>query len=538
VTRLAASENHHLARSASVIAAGTVASRILGLVRDVLVAALFGATSAKSAFVIAYSIPFLVQRLFLGGTLSVVFIPAITQVLMRGDDEETRRVVASTFNLVLLIGLGTVTLGALTAPVLVRVAAPGYLRTNPEVIGTAVGLTRVMFVSMAFLALSGFATGYLNAHRQFTIPVVAPLVFNAVIIAAVLALHSRIGITGLAVSFLLGWAAQFLVQLPAARKAGLSFTFRMDLRHPAIREMGRLAVPAMLGLAVIEINSNVGRFFASYLRPQPGVDYVAVLDYAFQLVQAPVAIFAVSLATALFPTMARHAEARSPDALRETTSLGLRGVLFTMVPVMVVMLAMSTLIVRVVFQRGAFAPAATGAVALGLAGYAVGTVPYAAYYIVTRTFYALHDTRTPVRIGLYMILLNAVGDFVLMRWLGHTGIALATSIVSFVNIGCLIWILRRRLGRMDGRAILETAARTTAAALLLWGAVAGTLRVLDPVLQPARFRGAALELLAALAAGGAVYLAACSLLGVREMALLRAMRRPVAAAPGAGGVDV
>ncbi len=516
-------------QSAGTIAVGTVASRALGLVRDVLIAALFGATSVKSAFVIAYSLPFFIQRLFLGGTLSIVFIPAMTQVLMRGDEAETRRVATSMLNLVLLIGLGMVVAGVLTAPVLVRIAAPGYLRTNPEVLGTAVGLTRVMFVSMVFLALSGFVTGYLNAHRQFTIPAVAPLVFNVVIIMGVLPLSHRIGIAGVAVSFLLGWAAQFLVQLPAAHRAGLRWSPRVDLTHPAIREMGRLAVPAMLGLAVIEINSNVDRFFASFLPPQPGVDYVAVLDYAFQLVQAPVSIFAVSLATALFPTLARHAAARSPEALRETTSLGLRGVLFTMMPVTAAMLAMSPLIVRVVFQRGAFAPAATTAVALGLVGFAVGTVPYAAYYIVTRTYYALHDTRTPVRVGLYMILLNAVGDVVLMRWLGHTGIALSTSLVAITNVGWLLWLLGRRLGGLDGRAILATAAQTAVGAGALAATVLGVLWILQPALDPSHFRAAAAELAAALAAGGAVYLAVCGVLGVKELALLGTLRRPAGA---------
>ncbi|HEX4835358.1 MAG TPA: murein biosynthesis integral membrane protein MurJ [bacterium] len=514
-----------LARAASLIAVGTVASRALGLVRDVLIAALFGATSTKSAFVIAYSLPFFIQRLFLGGTLSIVFIPAIAQLLVRGDEEETRRVVTSTLNLVLVIGLGMVAVGVVAAPLLVPVAAPGYLRTNPEVLTTAIGLTRVMFISMVFLALSGFATGFLNAHRQFATPAMAPVVFNLVIIGSVLLLAPRIGIYGVAVSFLLGWAAQFLVQLPAARHAGLRWSPRVDLTHPAIREMGRLAVPAMLGLAVIEINSNVGRFFASFLPAQPGVDYVAVLDYAFQLVQAPVAVFAVSLATALFPTMARHAAGSAVDALRETTSLGIRGVLVTMIPVMTAMLVASDLIVRVIFQRGAFAPAATHAVALGLVGYAVGTVPYAAYYIVTRTYYALHDTRTPVRIGVYMMFLNALGDYVLMQVLGHTGIALATSLVAITNVGWLLWMLRSRLGGVDGRSILRTAGRTALAAVAMAAVMLGTFRLLAPLVDSARFAGALSELALALAAGGVVYLAACRLLGVRELALAGALRR-------------
>ena len=514
-----------LARAAGVIAASTVASRGLELIRDVLIAALFGATSAKSAFVIAYAVPFFVQRLFLGGVLSIVFIPAIADVLAGGDADETRRVATSTLNMVLLIGCALAVLGILAAPLLVPLAAPGYLRTNPAVLTLAIAMTRVMFISMAFLALSGFVTGYLNAHHRFTVPALAPIVFNLVIIAGLAWLPhlawrgEPLGIRGVAVSFLLGWAAQFAVQLPAARRAGLRWGASLDLRHPAIREMGRLAIPAMLGLAVIEINANVNRFFASFLPPQPAVDYVAVLDYAFTINQAPVGIFAVSLATALFPTMARHA-AEGTAPLRATTSLGLRGVLFTMVPVMAAMLVLSEPLVRVVFQRGAFDPRATHAVALGVVGFAVGSVPYAAYYIVTRTFYALHDTRTPVRIGLYMIALNALANALFMRYLGHVGIALSTSLVALANVGWMLGVLRRRLGGIDGMAVAATGVRTGIAGAVLALVSLGTLKAVGRVVGPAGFSGAAIPLAAALAAGAAAYLGVCAILGVRELALL------------------
>ncbi|MHB8732406.1 MAG: murein biosynthesis integral membrane protein MurJ [bacterium] len=523
-TAAGASTAGAIARSAGLIAAGTVASRVLGLVRDVLIAAIFGATSARSAFVIAYSLPFFVQRLFIGGTLSIVFIPAITRVLLNGDPEEIRRVVSSTFTLVLLIGCAMVAVGVAAAPILVPIAAPGYVHTNPGVLTTAVGLTRVMFVSMAFLALSAFATGYLNAHRRFGTPALAPVVFNIVIIGAVWWLAPRIGILGVAVSFLLGWAAQFLVQIPEARAAGFRWRLSLDLSHPAIREMGRLAVPAMMGLAVIEINANVGRFFASFLHPRPGVDYIAVLDYAFQLVRAPVSIFALSIATALFPTMARHAE-NDHGALRDATSLGLRGVLFTMLPVTAWIFSANHLIVRAVFQRGAFSPEATAAVAAAFAGYALGGVADAGYYIVTRTFYALHDTRTPVHVGLYMVALNALADYAGMRWLGHLGIALATSIVAFVNVAILVWILRRRLGRLDGSALASTAARTGIAALCLAAVMAAVLDIGPHFVSTARLGGAVAVLLAATVAGAIAYLGACRLLGVRELTLLRFGRR-------------
>jgi putative peptidoglycan lipid II flippase len=514
-----------LARTASVIAAATIASRVLGLVRDIVIAAMFGATSVRAAFVIAYSLPFFVQRLFLGGTLSIVFIPTLTRVLLRGDREETDRVVTSTLNLVILIGSAMVLVGVLAAPLLVPIAAPGYLVHNPGVIAEAIVLTRVMFVSMVFLALSAFATGYLNAHRQFTMAAIAPSVFNLVIIAGVFVLAPRIGILGIALSFLAGWIAQFLVQLPAARAAGLRWAPRIDFADPVIRDMGRLALPAMLGLAVIEINSNVNRFFASFLVGPPGVDYVAVLDYAFQLIQAPVAIFALSLATALFPTMSRHAAGSGRDELRDTTALGLRGVLFTMMPVMAATFAASGLIVRVLFQRGMFNPAATHAVAAALVAFAVGTVPYAGYYIVTRTYYALHDMRTPVRVGVFMIGLNALGNFVLLRWFGYLGISLCTSMVSIVNVGVLLWLLRGRLGRLGGREIGLTLCRTAVASAALAATMLLVLRVLGRVISPVHLEGAVLQLMVALLAGGAVYLVVCAALGVRELELLRAFGR-------------
>ena len=518
-----------LARTASLIAAATIASRVLGLVRDIVIAAMFGATSVRAAFVIAYSLPFFVQRLFLGGTLSIVFIPTLTRVLLRGNREETDLVVTTTLNLVILLGSAMVLVGVLAAPLLVPIAAPGYLVHNPGVIAEAIVLTRVMFVSMVFLALSAFATGYLNAHRQFTMAAIAPSVFNIVIIAGVFALAPRIGILGIALSFLAGWIAQFLVQLPSARAAGLRWAPRIDFGHPVIRDMGRLALPAMLGLAVIEINANVNRFFASFLVGPPGVDYVAVLDYAFQLIQAPVAIFALSLATALFPTMSRHAAGSGRDELRETTALGLRGVLFTMMPVMAATFAASDLMVRVLFQRGMFEPGATHAVAAALVAFSVGTVPYAAYYIVTRTYYALHDMRTPVRVGVFMIVLNAAGNLVLMRWFGYLGISLCTSLVSVVNVGVLLWLLRGRLGRLGGREIGLAAVRTAAASAALAAAMLLTLRVLGRVISPAHLEGALVELVAALAVGGAVYLGACAALGVRELELLRAFRGRVRA---------
>src|SRR3972149_1989924 len=245
-----------LARAATWMAAGTVASRVLGLRREVVAAALFGATNAKAPYVIPYYLPFFVQRLLLGGTLSIVFIPTISRYLARGEGDEARRVSGNLLTLVLLLGLGMVAVGQLIAPLLVPLAAPGFT-ASPGLIPLAVELTRIIFVAMLFLALSVSVTGFLQAHHHFTVPALAPLLFNVVIIGGTLLLGTRYGIRGLAVSWILGTAAQFLVQLPTAWRLGLRFG-RADLQHPAVRDLGRLAVPAMLRLAVVEMPPSVG----------------------------------------------------------------------------------------------------------------------------------------------------------------------------------------------------------------------------------------------------------------------------------------
>ena len=497
------------------MAAATVASRVLGLVREIVTAWLFGATTAKAAYVIAYYVPFFVQRLLLGGTLSIVFIPALSRYLAQRDQREARRISGTLFSLVLLIGILMVIAGQFVAPLIIPLAAPGFA-ASPELVALAVELTRIIFPAMLFLALSVFVTGFLQAHQQFTVPAVAPLLFNVVIIAGTLLLGPVMGIRGLAISWILGTAAQFLVQVPSARRLGLRF-LRMDLGHPAVKEIGRLAVPAMLGLAVVEINAYVGRFFASLLSPEPGVHAVAVLDYAFEVIQAPVGIFAISIATAIFPLMSRHAAADATGDLRATTSLGLRATLFAILPVAAIAIVLREPLIRLLFERGQFTGAATTAVASAVAAYAVGLPAIAAYYVVTRTFYALHDMTTPVRLGVVMIGLNAVLDYVLMQILGAPGIALATAIVSTINVGALLWILSVRLGGLEGRRLVRTAGRLAGAALLAAAVMWGAIEILG---AGPGFLTTAVRLGIGAAAGGAVYLIACRLLHVVELGIV------------------
>jgi putative peptidoglycan lipid II flippase len=512
-----------LVRAASFLAVTTVASRALGLVREIIVAALFGASDAKAAYVIGYYVPFFVQRLLLGGTLSIVFIPTLADVLARGDADELRRVTAQLFTAVVVIGALMVVAGQVVAPLLVPVAAPGFL-ANPEQLLLTIALTRLNFISMFFLALAVFATAYLQARSRFTAPAVAPLVFNVVTIAGTLWLGPRMGITGLAVAWIAGTTAQFLAQAPALGAAGFRYALTMHWSHPAMRTVGRLALPAMLGLAIVEINAYVGRFFASLLPAAPGVNAVAALDYAYSIAQAPIGILAISVATVLFPGMSQLAAAGDRPALSRTTVLGLRSVLFLMLPVSAGLMLFSVPVVRVMFERGEFSPAATIVVASCLTAYAAGLVPMAAYYVITRTYYALHNMRTPVITGVAMVALNAALAYLLMPVLGVAGIALATTVVGLVNVGLLLWLLRGSLGHLELTRLLAGALRivpATALAMALWWVV---MQAGLPGLGAGRL-AEALHLVCAAGVAAAAYLAVCLALRVDEIGLLRSLGR-------------
>ncbi len=515
------------------MAAATVASRVLGLLREVVAAALFGATNAKAAYVIAYYVPFFVQRLLLGGTLSIVFIPTISRYLARGEADEARSVAAQLFTLVLLVGAGMVAVGQVIAPLIVPLAAPGFT-ASPGLIDLAVYLTRIIFAAMLFLALSVYVTGFLQAHNRFTAPALAPLLFNVVIIGGTLLLGARYGITGLAVSWILGTAAQFLVQLPAARRHGLRLA-RPNLAHPAVREIGRLAIPAMLGLAVVEINAYVDRFFASFLPGQLTANAVAVLDYAYEVVQAPAGIFAVSIATAIFPLLSAHAATDAHEEVRTTASLALRTLLAIILPVAAGAVALRGPIIQLLFERGLFTGAATRAVAAAMAAYAVGLPAISAYYVVTRAYYALQDMVTPVRAGGIMIALNALLDYILMRPWGATGIALATSIVSTANVLILLFLLRMKLGGVDARRIGRTVVRTGVAAVGAGAAAGGVAVLVQSVVPAGGVVGLTGVVMMASVAGGAVYLLSCRVLRVTELSAAWAMlRHRAAGAPGLG----
>jgi len=516
------SEDRHEARAGVVSAVGsiglaTLASRVLGYVRDMVVAQAFGAGPVTDAFFVAFRIPNLLRRLLAEGALSTAVIPVFTQYLATGGRAAfavMARAVAGASALTLCV----VTLaGMLASRWIVALMAPGWA-ADPPLFELAVWLTRLMFPYLLLVGLAALASGTLNAHHRFFTAALGPVVLNLCMIAAVLLLagHFQPPIVSLAVGVLTGGLGQLLVQLPEVRRLGVPLRPSGEWTHPAVRIIARRLVPAAFGLAAVQITVVINTLLASLL-PSGSISY---LYYADRVMEFPLGVFGIALATASLPTMSAQAARGDRPGLTDTLGFSLRLSVFIAVPAAVGLLALGGPIVSLLFERGQFGPAAAAATAQALAAYAVGLPAFSATRIAAQTFYAMGDTRTPVFMGFIAVAANVGLALGLMWPLAHAGLALASSLSAYVNLLALLWMLRRRLGPIGGRALGRSLLRTSAAAVPLWLAC----RALGPAADASAT--AAIWTGAAVIGGGLAFLAAAALLRAPELhALLGMLRR-------------
>ncbi len=393
------------------IGLATLASRVLGYVRDIVLAQTFGAGPVTDAFFVAFRIPNLLRRLLAEGALSTAIIPVFSETLARGGPASFARMVRA------VAGAGTVVLcavsalGMLLAPWIVAVMAPGW-RSQAGLFDLAVTLTRTMFPYLLLVGLAALAMGALNSHHRFFTAALAPAVLNIAMIAAVLGLAGRMTppIMALAVGVLAGGLGQFLVQLPELRRLGVPLMPALDWSHPAVRQVARRLWPAVFSLAAVQVTVIVNTLLASLL--QGGT--VSYLYYADRVMEFPLGVFGIALATAILPTMSAQAARGQREALRSTLSFALRLSAFIAVPAAVGLVVLGGPIVRLLLQRGEFGAQEAMYTAQALAGYAVGLPAFSATRIAAQTFYALGDTRTPVIVGAVSVAANAVFALSLM----------------------------------------------------------------------------------------------------------------------------
>ncbi|MBW2297461.1 MAG: murein biosynthesis integral membrane protein MurJ [Deltaproteobacteria bacterium] len=515
-------ENAKVTRAAGIVGAATFLSRVFGFVRDVVIAGYFGAGLASDAFFVAFRIPNLLRRLFAEGSLTVAFIPVFSEYLTRHGREEAYRLARSAMRMLSIILAVAAVAGVLASPVIVHIIAPGFT-ASPEKYQLCVDLTRFMFPYIFFIGLVALCMGILNVLGHFAAPALAPVFLNLAMITSVLLFspHLERPVFGLAVGVLLGGLLQLLLQIPFLIKNGLFFWQKTKIFHPGLKRIGKLMLPAVFGAAVYQINMVIGTLLASLL-PEGSVSY---LYYADRLVQFPLGIFAIATATAVLPSLSKQVAKEDFDGLRETFRHAMNFVFFITIPAMVGLVVLREPIVYLLFKRGAFDVETVRLTATALLYYCAGLWAFSAVRIVVSMFYALQDTKTPVKMAVVSIAVNVLLGIGLMGPLKHGGLALATSLASVVNLLLLIWALRQKIGMLGWRQIMSSAAISSVNALLMGLVVWGTAGAIIP-----RDHHSTLVLLAGVAgsvgAGVVTYAFLGYLFGGSELGrLVRAFRR-------------
>jgi putative peptidoglycan lipid II flippase len=507
------------------IGLATLASRVLGYARDIVIARAFGAGPVTDAFFVAFRIPNLLRRLLAEGALSTSVVPVLSATLSRGGPEAFARLVRVVAGAGLVVLCAVSALGMLLAPWIVAAMAPGW-RADAALFDLAVTLTRLMFPYLLLVGLAALAMGALNANHRFFTAALSPAMPNVAMILAVLVLsgHMTPAILSLAVGVLAGGVGQFLIQLPEVRRLGVPLRPALDWSHPAVREIGRRLWPAAFALAAVQVTVVVNTLLASLL---PG-GTVSYLYYADRVMEFPLGIFGIALATAVLPSMAAQAAQRDEPALRSTLGFSLRLGVFITVPAAVGLTALALPIVRLLFQRGEFGAVEAQFTAQALVGYAVGLPAFAATRIAAQTFYALGDIRTPVYVGFVSVAANVALALALMWPWQHLGLALASSLSSYANLLGLCWVLQRR-GFLGVRGLGVSFGRTVIAASVLLGWCLWLARVLEGPRHGAGFT------LLALASGVLVYGGMAAALRAPELgALLGMLRRQGRSLPSGG----
>ncbi|HET6675630.1 MAG TPA: murein biosynthesis integral membrane protein MurJ [Nitrospiraceae bacterium] len=452
-------DNRSVVRAAGLIGVATFSSRILGFIRDMVLARLFGATPAADAFFVAYRIPNLLRELFAEGSMSSAFIPVFTEYQTLKTKRDAWELASATFTTLLTIVTAITLLGIVASPGIVWVMAPGF-HDEPHKLALTSLLTRVMFPYLLFISLAALAMGILNSMRAFAAPAFSPVFFNIFIIGCALFLSPQLPdpIIGVAIGVVAGGAAQFAMQLPGLNRRGMLFGWRFHPAHPGVKRIGLLMVPSLLGLSVTQINITVSTVLASFFAGGP-----TYLFYGMRLIQFPLGIFGVALATAILPTLSAQAARGALDELRTTLGFGLRMIIFIILPAMLGLILLRQPIVHLFFEHGSFTKNDTIETATAVLCYAVGLWAFAGVRIIVAAFYSLQDTKTPAYTAAAAVVANIIFSLFLMGPLGAPGLALATALASMLNGTILVAALNRRLGRVDWPAVGRSAGRVVLA---------------------------------------------------------------------------
>jgi putative peptidoglycan lipid II flippase len=517
-------ENVRVARAAGVVGLYTMLSRIFGFLRDMVVAAFFGAGLVTDAFFVAFRIPNLLRRLLGEGSLTVSFVPVFTEYLHKKTKAEALELANIAFTILSIILVVVSIAGVIFSPLIVTVMAPGFTKV-PAQYELTVFLNRLMFPYIFFISLVALCMGILNSLRHFAAPALSPVVLNISMILATLTLRDFFGepIVALAVGVMIGGILQLAMQWPFLVRMGIRLKPAFNFAHPGIKKIGMLMLPAVFGAAVYQINVLVGTILASFL-PRGSVSY---LYYADRIVELPLGVFAIAVGTATLPSFSDQISRGNFEEFKKTLAFSMRLILFITIPAMIALIVLREPIISVLFQRGQFDATSTILTAQALFFYAVGLWAFSVIRVIVSAFYSLQDTKTPMKAAIVALVVNVVFSLMLMFPLKHGGLALATSIASAVNVILLTVILTKKIGCFMDRDFYGAVLR-----MILASVVMGMAIILVDWIFPWKTGGSFQDrlsfLVMAMAVGAATFFSVCAALKIPELtAMIGILKRKV-----------
>jgi len=506
------SSDKSIAASAGKVSAATAFSRVLGLVREQVVAYFFGAGMATDAFVAAFRIPNLLRDLFAEGALSSAFVPVFKDKLVKSGKAEAFRLASLTISALLLIVGLVVAVGIIVSPGIVYISAKGFT-ADPAKFDLTVNMTRLMFIYLLMVSVSAVMMGILNSVGRFGIPALSPALFNIGMILAPVLLYEyfSIPIYTLAVGVIIGGIGQLVFQVPSLLKIGFRFRLMVNFADAGIRRIIRLISPMILGLSASRINILINTLLASLLI-EGAMSY---LNYAYRLMHFPLGVFGVALGTVTLPKVSADAARNNLDQLVKTFREAVGLTLFLVVPSAVYLAGFGGDLVRLIYERGAFDPTATGETARALYYYAFGLVGFAGVRVAAPVYYALDDAKKPMFYSIISVAINIILNFVFIPIWGFAGLAAATSAAGLTNFILLVYNMRKKVAGIDYADILWTAFK------IIFGSIAAfiIIKLLDiPLLiAPGNITGKIMVVGLQIAGMGLLYLVLMRLMNVGEV---------------------
>ncbi|MBM3243799.1 MAG: murein biosynthesis integral membrane protein MurJ [Candidatus Omnitrophica bacterium] len=455
--------NFSVAKSAGLIGSATFISRVLGFVRDVVIARLFGVYTYAQAFVIAFKIPNLFRDFVGEGAANAAFVPVFSEYALKGSKEEFWELANVMLNILLVVLTAITLLGIIFSPFLIRLVAPGFV-VFIEKFSLTVKLNRIIFPYILLIALAAYSTALLNSLKHFAIPAFAPALLNISII--IFALLYGEGIRGLSLGVLIGGVLQLAVQIPVLYRKGFRLKRPLTLKHPGARQIRKLMLPRLLNSCIYQLNNFVDSAFGS-LSWIVGEGGVAVLYFSYRLIQFPLGIFSNAISQAILPTLSRQAISEEKNELKDTLSFGLRAVFLVMLPASVFFIVVPAPLVKAIFSGGKFDSYSVGLTSQALLFYSIGLTAYGASKVLQASFFSLKDTATPTKVSALNLILNIILNSILMFPFKIAGIALASSISGIAAFLVLFALLKSKIGDFGISGIISSFLRILASSICM-----------------------------------------------------------------------